>query len=389
MGIKPHVLYFKAGEGYDLSPENPVQRLAASLAFAGARLENPDKSPWARAKRKIGYLFGVEQYYPFSYQYDAINANKIILEHAKKVKADIVILRSFWCHYIPILQKEGFKIIVNCLDYNTRLAIEMIGSVKNPLRKIGPLCNYIGIRRQERTFLPLCDELWIPTKSEFEEMTKVVLKGKMVIFPNLIDVKSYPDFSEKDVEKFSILFVANFDYLPNANAANNLLKNIFPGVKRRFPSAKLYLIGKGLPVPLQELALKTGGIEVPGFVKDLKEYFEKAAVFVSPVNEGAGMLFKVLEALSYGKPVVGFKKSFRGITDANGQGFFAVDSVEEFINKIVALMVSDEKRNLLAHNARKIAEQELSFEKGRSILERSIVNINRCMSDNKLINDKL
>jgi polysaccharide biosynthesis protein PslH len=63
-------------------------------------------------------------------------------------------------------------------------------------------------------------------------------------------VISYPDFSGKDVEQGSLLFVGNYDYIPNANAAKVLLRNNFPPIKKYYPSAKLYLIGKGLPLAL-------------------------------------------------------------------------------------------------------------------------------------------
>ena len=188
---------------------------------------------------------------------------------------------------------------------------------------------------------------------------------------------SYPDFLREDVERDSLLFVENYDYIPNANAAKVLLRDIFPPVKKYYPSAKLYLIGKGLPLALQKLANKIPGVEAPGFVPDVKQYFKNAAIFICPVTEGGGMLFKVLEAISFGKAIVGVKESFRGISNGNNKAFISVKSIQEFVNKVCEILKSDEKRTFLSHSARDFALQELSWEKGKSILRSSsILNLN-------------
>jgi glycosyltransferase involved in cell wall biosynthesis len=239
---------------------------------------------------------------------------------------------------------------------------------------IGPFCNYIGVRAQERTYLPKCDEVWVPTQEEIKEMAGFISKEKLLLFPNLIDALSYPDFSGKDVEQGSLLFVGNYDYTPNTNGAKILLTDIFPTIKDRYPSAKLYLVSKGLPPNLEKIAKKIPGVETPGFVPDINQYFKIASIFVSPVREGAGMLFKVLEALSLGKTVIGFKQSFRGIPDANGKAFVSVNSKKEFVDSTLELLRSDEKRISLGQNSRPFALEKLSWERGKAILKNSIIS---------------
>jgi hypothetical protein len=362
LGIRPHVLYFQAGENYDLPPENPVNDLVTSLSYGGQRIENPDKGLTDKVRRKLKYLksvrdknfLDIERDFPFSYQYDAMGAGKIILKHAGKVQAKVIILRSFWCHYTQAMQKEGMKVIVNCPDYNTNLAREMVKCAKNPLKKVGPICNYFGVRTQERTYLDKCDEIWVPTEEERQKMASFISKDKLLLFPNLIDVASNPDFSG--------------DYTPNANAAKVLLKQIFPTIKQHYHEAKLYLVGKGLSPDLKKLSKEISGVETPGFVPDVNKYFKMASIFVSPVREGAGMLFKVIEALSLGKAVVGFTESFRGIPDGNTKAFASANSDREFVSKVLEMLSIDSKRISLGRNARAFAEKELSWERGKAIL---------------------
>ena len=73
-GLAPAVLYFGAGEEALLAPDTPIARLASSVAFAGARVEDPDGGTLATVARKLSYLVGTGDTHPFAYQYDAIAA---------------------------------------------------------------------------------------------------------------------------------------------------------------------------------------------------------------------------------------------------------------------------------------------------------------------------
>lgn len=327
IGIKPHLLYFGAGEGYLLAPGTPLEPLCASIAFGGCRDETPDRGRFATLGRKLGYLtgFGGETF-PFSYQYDAINAGDGILEAARGVSAEVVIVRSFWCHHAPALKAAGIKIIANCPDFNTQLAWEMVRTVRGPWRKFGPLCNYIGVRRQERTFLPTCDEVWVPTESEADALKEMALLEKKLVMPNVLDSDAYPDYSAERDDGATMLFVANYGYAPNANAARLLLTEIFPAVRARTPSARLVMVGRGLPAELARVAEGTAAIELPGFVDDLRPYYRRAALVLLPVLQGAGMMIKTLEALMYGKAAVGFQQSFRGLASEKDPPFTTVDA---------------------------------------------------------------
>lgn len=384
-GIKPHIVYFKAGEKYSFNDDSPLCEKCSSVHFACERLEITDKTITQKLKRKLSYLFplGNEGFsffniepvlYPFSYQYDAINAGDKILKYALKVKAEIVILRAFLCHNISMFQKEGIKVIANCPDYNTHLAQEMIKTQKNPLKKIGPWLNYLGVKKQEMKYLQLCDEIWVPTQKEIDLMSSFIRKDKLKLFPNLIDVESYPDYSDEETEPGSLLFVGNYDYTPNLNAANLLIEKIFPAVKKEISYAKLYLVGKGLPKDLLNRISKDPSIIAPGFVENVLPYFKKASIFVCPVYEGAGMLLKVVEALAMGKIVIGFKESFRGINcSIEHQNYLTANNLVQFVFSIIEILIDKNKRMNYQSRARQFAIKELSIKSLFFIFNKSIV----------------
>ena len=377
LGTKPAVLYFGAGEGRALAPGSAIEPLCSSIEFGGDRVEEPDAGALAKLGWKLRYLSGTNgDRLPFSRQYDAINAGGVILRAAVRLGVDVVILRSFWCHHTPALKQAGFRIVANCPDDNTTLAREMIRSVHSLPRKLGPACNYVAVRRQERAWLPVCDEVWVPTSAEIASMSKFVPRTNLLHLPNLVDVASHPVLARASAEPGSLLFVANYGYAPNANGARRLLENVFPRIRRQIADARLYLVGDGLPADLTARARSTAGVVAPGFVEDLEPWYRRAAVVLVPVIEGAGMLFKAIEALALGKAVVGMEPSFRGMEGFDPSGpapFVAVRAWSALADEAIRLLGDLGARASLGERARQFAERRLSWEVGVRCLEQSIV----------------
>jgi len=65
------------------------------------------------------------------------------------------------------------------------------------------------------------------------------------------------------------------------------------------------------------LSLKSDRVEVTGYVTDqvLNSYYEKARVAVVPLRFGAGVKYKVLEALSKGVPLVTTEVGIQGMPE--------------------------------------------------------------------------
>ncbi|EJO33612.1 capsular polysaccharide biosynthesis protein [Achromobacter marplatensis] len=89
-------------------------------------------------------------------------------------------------------------------------------------------------------------------------------------------------------------------------------------------------------------AVRSSAIHAGGFVKDLGDVYKSASVVICPIRYGTGMKIKVVEAMSYGMPIVATTAALEGISDA--YGINAVDSPEEFAAEIQAMLGSDINR---------------------------------------------
>jgi succinoglycan biosynthesis protein ExoO len=191
--------------------------------------------------------------------------------------------------------------------------------------------------------------------------------------PNVVDVAATPDLAATPGDDDTLLLVANFAYAPNANAARRLLERVWPAVRRARPSARLVLAGGGMGPALQSLAGAAAGVEAPGFVDDLAPWYRRAAVVLLPVREGAGMLFKTIEALALGKATVGFPEAYRGI-DVDAESAFLTVPSEGAMAEVAGRLLGDRAaRGMLGAEARSLAERLLSFEHGARCLDASLL----------------
>ena len=99
-----------------------------------------------------------------------------------------------------------------------------------------------------------------------------------------------------------LVFVANFAYEPNVDAASHLCSQILPLITARVPDVRLWLVGNSPPPAVRALAGER--VRVTGRVAEVVPYIDAADVIVCPLRIGGGMKVKAIEALRRGKALV-------------------------------------------------------------------------------------
>ncbi len=178
------------------------------------------------------------------------------------------------------------------------------------------------------------------------------------VIPNGVDLEHWvPTGHEPDTP--TLIFTGNYDYWPNLDAAQVLIKQIYPAVKRAVPEAELLIVGPNPPPELR--ALKMPGLRVTGHVPDLRPSFEDAMVYVSPLRVGAGIKNKILQAMAMQKPVVATPLSCDGIHVAHGQHVILAHRSEDIVKAVVRLLQNPAQRQELAANGRRLVEEQYTW----------------------------
>jgi glycosyltransferase involved in cell wall biosynthesis len=143
---------------------------------------------------------------------------------------------------------------------------------------------------------------------------------KVYIWPELPDEKEQK-WQYQGSRK--LLFVGSPGYFPNRDAIEWLINILMPKIYELDSTITLHLVGSD--VKAFAMATLPPNIRFEGFVSDvrLKELHAEADLFICPVILGAGIKIKVLEAASFGMPVLATAESLKGID-------FLLDTAFEF-----------------------------------------------------------
>ena len=186
------------------------------------------------------------------------------------------------------------------------------------------------------------------------------------VIPNGIELERFQPL-EVEREPHTLLFVGNYEYAPNQDAARILVERVLPRVRQALPNARLQLVGANPPGWLQ--ALDAGHIEVSGRVADVAPYLARATVFVCPLRMGAGLKNKVLEALAMGIPVVATPLSVEGISVRDEESAL-IAAVDDFAAKTIELLEDATLRDRLSKSGRALVEAQYSWARTASSYER-------------------
>lgn len=108
-----------------------------------------------------------------------------------------------------------------------------------------------------------------------------------------------------------VLFLGDYSHGPNPEAARHLVERVLPRIRAACPDATLRLAGAN-PEAIADLAAHPG-VEVTGFLPDLRGVLADARLLLAPLYSGAGFRVKCLAALAHGLPVVTNALGARGL----------------------------------------------------------------------------
>jgi len=84
--------------------------------------------------------------------------------------------------------------------------------------------------------------------------------------------------------------------------------------------------------------------------------YQRATLVLSPLSSGTGMSVKIIEAMAYGKVILGTSVGFRGYPVKSGINCVICDSLEDYPKKIEQLLQQPEVLELMGKKAREFAQ---------------------------------
>ena len=103
------------------------------------------------------------------------------------------------------------------------------------------------------------------------------------------------------------------------------------------------------------------GVEISGWVDDIRDAYRSGRVMVAPLLIGAGQQNKILEAMAMGVPCVTTDLVNRAIGAEPGREIFVANTAEEFATQILELLDDPALRERVAVEARDFVARNYSW----------------------------
>lgn len=152
-----------------------------------------------------------------------------------------------------------------------------------------------------------------------------------------------------------VTFVGGLHYPPNARGILWFAEEIFPSILERVPDAVLTVIGKDPPRELKGQGIDGRNLEITGYVADITPYLEETGAFIVPLRAGGGMRVKILDAWTWGLPVVSTTVGAEGIETHPGKDILLADDPHRFSDSVVSLLQNAGFSEYVARNGRQSA----------------------------------
>ena len=224
-------------------------------------------------------------------------------------------------------------------------------------------------RAEELALIDRADATLVVSEFERELLAEIAPGAPVIVVSNIHSL--HPPgrpFEQRD----GLVFVGGFQHPPNLDAAEWLIDEILPLIRRELPEVILHLIGSKMPDRLKNR--RAPGLRVHGFVPDLEPFMNGCRISLAPLRYGAGVKGKVNQAMSHGLPVVATSCAAEGMYTEHEHDILVADDGVAFAAEVCRLYRDANLWKRLAENGRTNVERHFSLDAARRSLEALLVD---------------
>lgn len=196
--------------------------------------------------------------------------------------------------------------------------------------------------------------------SDAKKMKHLVAGLDVAVVPNGVGEDLMEDLPPHYSKK--ILFLGNYDWMQNSEAARILAKEVLPLIVKKLPETKLLIVGqhteKIADLASDDIELRDLKIED---IEGVKKACQECGVLVAPLYGPGGTRLKILGAMAARLPVVTTNVGIEGIEAANGETVLYGKTPAELADLTVKVLEDKNLYSNLVKNARFLVEQTYSY----------------------------
>lgn len=222
------------------------------------------------------------------------------------------------------------------------------------------MLDVIKIKYWETYFWKKAARVVAVSERDAKLMRKLVLGLDVTMIPNGVGEDLMPNIPMHFNK--TILFMGNYAWLQNIEAAIVLAREVFPLILKEIPDATLVIAGQNTDrienLTSDKIILKNLKLDD---IEGVKECYKTSGILVAPLYGPGGTRLKILGAMAAKLPVVTTSVGIEGIEATNGESVLFGENSEELAKLAVKLLNDQRLYEKIALNARKLIETKYAY----------------------------
>jgi len=387
-----HRIPYPPNKGDKIRSWNELRHLAEKhTVHLGCLMDQPEDAQWIDSLRpvvsslevapmdprmaRLKSLRALVQGGPLSVPYfRSERLQRWVNETLEREKIDVILL--FSSPMADYVTGSALPIVMDFCDVDSDKWTQYSKKAPLPLR---PLYALEGRRlaEYELEILHRCSAAALVTEQEKEiwETLPRPLQDKVHVIPNGVDLEFFsPQALDPPPQRrpHAMSFTGAMDYYANVDAVTWFANEVFPRIRAVYSDAEFTIVGSHPTAEVLELA-KRDGIEVTGFVDDIREWYLRAALCVVPLRIARGIQNKVLEAMAMARPVLATPSAFAGLGAEASTEIQVADGAEEFAAQTIRMLGDAPSSEDMGRAGRRFVERNYVWEGNMQRLEQLLL----------------
>src|ERR1035437_4744154 len=208
-----------------------------------------------------------------------------IKDELVRERYDLIHVETFYVY--QNLPKVSIPVIL--VEHNVEyLAYERYVKLANPFLKLFFSLDVSKLKKKEEQAWRKVDKLIAVSNTE----RRLMKRADITVIPNGVDLNSFQFRSSQNLpEEKRILFIGDFKWFQNVDAAEVILKQIWPKITQKLAETKnktdvkLWIIGRNIPDRIKSLAASKNIIIDENSKEETTEIFRRAYLLLAPIRE--------------------------------------------------------------------------------------------------------
>lgn len=291
------------------------------------------------------------------------SAQDAIKQELKTGKYDLIHVETFYAMpHIPANTTVPVVLVDQTIEYKVyqHYVNQTAPFFLKPLMQL----DVYKLKYWERFYWRQANRVVAVSKSDRDQMLELEPNLKVDIVPNGVNLDFFKKkTSWKDISPI-LLFVGNFHWLQNTEAALLLIKQVLPLVKKQVSQTKVMIVGQHQPQDLKDLA--SDSVIIKDLSEDdsesIRQAYYHSSVFVTPLKGPGGTRLKNLAAMASQLPIVSSRVGITGLGVKNNQEVIIKDSPKAMAQAIIDLLKHPQKAEKLAKASRHYVESSFDYQ---------------------------